>query len=82
MLRKAQANVAGLVQMNDLLAIGKASAEAALKKALAEVGTPNRDNSEMDRRINGLLTVVEQREHLFRENQRLLMERKDQMDAG
>ncbi len=35
-LRKARANVAGLVQMNDLLLTGKADAEEALKLAKYE----------------------------------------------
>lgn len=73
-LRKARANIAGLVRLSDDLTTGKAAAEAALKKALADVGALNRENSEMARRINGLLSVSEQRDHLFRENQRLLME--------
>lgn len=80
-LRKARANIAGLVRLSDDLATSKAAAEASLKEALAEVGALNRENSEMDRRINGLLSVAEQRDHLFRENQRLLMERKAQVDA-
>lgn len=75
-LAKARKNIAGLVQMNDALAAGKASAETALGKALADAGRLNRDNSEMGARISGLMSVVDQRDHLFRENQRLLIERK------
>ena len=74
-LRKARDNVRGLVQMNDELATGKAIAETELKKALADAGRLNQETSEMGRRINGLMAVVEQRDHLFRENQQLLMER-------
>ena len=51
-LRKARDNVRGLVQMNDELATGKAIAEAALKKALADAGRLNQETSEMGRRIN------------------------------
>ncbi len=76
MLHKARRNIAGLVQLSDDLATGKASAEDALKKALSEVARLNRENSEMDRKINGLLSVAEQRNHLIRENQRLLGELK------
>lgn len=76
LLHKARENIAGLVQLSDNLATGKAAAESSLKKVLSDVGALNRDNSEMDRRINGLLAVVEQRDHLFRENQRLLLELK------
>ena len=76
MLNKARRNVVGLVLLSDDLATGKASAEDALKKARSEVSRLNRENSEMDRKINSLLSVADQRDHLFRENQKLLMERK------
>ncbi|WP_460060176.1 hypothetical protein [Pseudomonas sp. H2_H09] len=75
-LRKARANVAGLVQMNDALITGKANAESALKLARSEISRLNLENSQMGRRINSLMTVCEQRDHLFRENQRLLLELK------
>ncbi|WP_425274532.1 hypothetical protein [Pseudomonas cyclaminis] len=74
MLRKARANIAGLVQLCDELTTGKASAESALKKALDNIGTLNLENSGMDRKISSLAAVADQRDHLFRENQRLLME--------
>ncbi len=74
MLHKARRNIAGLVQLSDDLATGKTSAEDALNKARSEVARLNRENSEMDRKINGLLTVAEQRDYLTRENQRLLGE--------
>ncbi|WP_332847528.1 hypothetical protein [Pseudomonas lactucae] len=76
MLSKARANVAGLVQMNDALITVKADAESALKKAASEISRLNLDNSQLDRRLNSLMVVAEQRDHLFRENQRLLMELK------
>ena len=76
LLRNARKNIAGLVQMNDALSTEKALAEESLKKARAEVGALNREASEMDRRINGLMAVAQQRDELFRENQRLLLERK------
>ncbi|MCJ7959167.1 MAG: hypothetical protein MUW57_22155 [Pseudomonas sp.] len=73
MLRKARANVAGLVQMNDLLATSKASAEAALAKALERMSTMSEKAPEnVSFRPIDLLT--EQRDHLLRENQRLLLE--------
>jgi hypothetical protein len=72
MLRKARANIAGLVQMNDLLATGKATADASLKKALSQVAELNLDNSQLNEKIRSLHLVAEQRDHLFRENQRLL----------
>ena len=76
LLCNARKNIAGLVQINDALSTEKALAEESLRKALAEVGALNRETSEMDRRINGLMTVAQQRDELFRENQRLLLERK------
>jgi len=74
MLRKARANVAGLVQMNDLLSTGKALAEAELTKARSEISRLNYDNSALDRRVNSLMMVSEQRDYLLRENQRLLVD--------
>lgn len=76
MLRRARANVAGLVQLSDDLATGKAAAETSLKKALSQVAALNLDNSQLNEKIRSLQLVAEQRDHLFRENQRLLMERK------
>lgn len=71
-LRKARANIAGLVQMNDLLLTGRADAEGALKLAkhdleeLKQLGSPPS--------ILSIKLVAEQRDHLLRENQRLLLE--------
>lgn len=78
MLHKARRNVAGLVQLSDDLATGKATAEAALKKAMDNIARLNVENSDMGRKIASLNVVADQRDHLFRENQRLLMERKAQ----
>ncbi len=74
MLRKARANVAGLVEMNDLLATGKTTAEAKLRYFEAELSRTNIQSSEMAKEIMGLKMIASQNEHLFRENQRLLME--------
>lgn len=73
-LNDARRNIAGLVHMGDLLSTGRAVAEAALQKAIADVGRLNLENSQLDRRISSLAEVAEQRDHLFRENQRLLLE--------
>ncbi|ANF84830.1 hypothetical protein A7J50_1399 [Pseudomonas antarctica] len=70
MLRKARANVAGLVQMNDLLATGKASAEAALRQALERASDMN-DESPDNVSFRPIDLVAGQRDHLLRENQRL-----------
>ena len=75
MLRKARANVAGLVQMNDLLATGKASAEVALREALERIPAKN-DETPDNVSFRPIDLITQQRDHLFRENQRLLMELK------
>ncbi|MCS4250598.1 hypothetical protein [Pseudomonas sp. BIGb0164] len=75
MLRKARANVAGLVQMNDLLAAGKTSAEAKLREALERSSSIRNEKSD-NLSFRTIDLVTEQRDHLFRENQRLLMELK------
>ena len=77
MLCKARRNVAGLVQLTDDLATGKATAEVALKKAMENIARLNVENSDMERKIASLAVVANQRDHLFRENQRLLMEKKN-----
>lgn len=76
MLRKARANIAGLVQMNDLLATGKASAEAALREAI-ERGSAVNNQAPDNVSFRPIDLVTGQRDHLLRENQRLLMELKN-----
>jgi len=75
MLRKARANIAGLVQMNDLLASGKASAEVALKQALERALTMG-DREPDNVSFRPIDLVTGQRDELLRENQRLLIELK------
>lgn len=75
-LHKARKNIAGLVQLSDELSTGKAKAEAALKKALADVARLHVTTSELGEKIRSLELVAEQRDYLSRENQRLLMESK------
>lgn len=75
LLSKARANVAGLVQMNDLLATGKASAETALREALERISAMGNDQTDK-RSFRSVDLVTDQRDHLFRENQRLLLELK------
>lgn len=69
LLRKARHNIAGLVQMNDVLATSKAHAEKALKAALVEIAELKEKLSEPA--ILGMKLVAEQRNYLLRENQRL-----------
>lgn len=80
-LNKARKNIAGLVQMNDLLATGKAAAEAALAKALERMpAISNEVPDNMSFRPIDLVTG--QRDHLLRENQRLLGELRDLKEAS
>ncbi|WP_455928817.1 hypothetical protein [Pseudomonas fluorescens] len=73
-LTEARRNIAGLVQMCDLLATGKALAEAEIKKALDNVARLNHETWDLDGKVRSLNSVVGQRDHLLRENQRLLLE--------
>lgn len=73
MLRKARANVAGLVQMNDLLATEKASAEMALQEALDRISAMSNEPSDRGS-FRPIDLITQQRDHLFIENQRLLSE--------
>lgn len=75
MLRKARANVAGLVQMNDLLATGKASAEAALREALERISAMNSEAPD-NVSFRPIDLITQQRDQLFTENQRLLLQLK------
>ncbi|MGY2157336.1 hypothetical protein [Pseudomonas tolaasii] len=74
LLRKARANIAGLVQMNDLLATGKAVAEAQLRSVSADLSRVHVQGSEMSKQIMSLKIIASQNEHLRVENQRLLLE--------
>ncbi|WLH49715.1 hypothetical protein [Pseudomonas tolaasii] len=74
LLKKARANIAGLVQMSDALATDKAAAEKALKKALDNIARLNLESSQQYGKIRSLELVRSQCDYLFRENQRLLLE--------
>jgi len=73
-LRKARQDIQGLIRMNDALSTGKALAETALKKELANIARLNLENSELGGKVRSLEMVASQRDYLFRENQRLLMD--------
>lgn len=75
-LNKARKNIAGLVQMNDLLATGKAAAEAALAKALERMPAISSEVPD-NMSFRPIDLVTGQRDHLLRENQRLLGELRD-----
>ncbi|MFL1493601.1 hypothetical protein [Pseudomonas antarctica] len=73
LLRKARKNISGLVQMNDLLPTGKASAEKELMSALERISVMN-DETPDNMSFRPIDLITEQRDHLHRENQRLLLE--------
>lgn len=75
-LTEARRNIAGLVQMCDLLATGKATAEAELKNAHNNIARLNHETWDLDGKVRSLESVAGQRDHLLRENQRLLGELK------
>ena len=72
-LAKARANVAGLVQMNDTLLIAKARTERSLKEAQDRLSGATQGQPEAGS-FRPIDLVTEQRDHLHRENQRLLLE--------
>ena len=72
MLRRARANIAGLVQMNDLLMTGKAEAEERLAAAEEKIRTLEQQYSFAS--VQSVKIITGQRDHLLRENQRLLLE--------
>ena len=72
MLRRARANIAGLVQMNDLLMAGKADAEERLAVAVEKISTLEQRYSFAS--VQSVKIITGQRDHLLRENQRLLVE--------
>ncbi|SDT97492.1 hypothetical protein [Pseudomonas yamanorum] len=72
-LAKARANIAGLVQMNDTLLIAKARAERSLKDARERLSGVHQEPPETGN-FRPIDLVAGQRDHLLRENQRLLLE--------
>jgi len=76
-LARARENVRGLVQMNDELSVSKAQLVAELKKCAANAVRLEAENTELSSQVRSLLLVSDQRDHLFRENQRLLKENRE-----
>ncbi len=74
LLRKARWNIAGLVQMNDVLITRLAEVKEVLKTAQVEVEQLKERCSEPA--ILSMKLVTEQRDYLLRENQRLMWELK------
>ena len=69
-LGRARENIQGLVQMNDELSACKNHMQAELNRL-------NSENSELSSTVRSLLLVSDQRDLLFRENQRLLKEKRE-----
>ena len=72
MLNRARANIAGLVQMNDLLMTGKAEADGKLAAALEKISMLDQQYSFAS--LQSVKIVTRQRDDLIRENQRLKVE--------
>ena len=72
MLRQARVNIAGLVQMNDLLMAGKTDAEERLSEALEKISMLDQQYSFAS--VQSAKIVTRQRDDLIRENQRLKVE--------
>ena len=69
-MRKARENIFGLVQMH-------ADVSSERDQLRGELNRLNEKNSELSSQVRSLLLVSDQRDHLFRENQRLLKEKRD-----
>ena len=69
-LRKAREDIFGLVQMH-------ADVSTERDRLRAELNRVAEENSELSGRVRSLLLISDQRDHLFRENQRLLKEKRD-----
>ena len=69
-LGRARENIQGLVQMNDELSARKNQLQDELNRL-------NEENTELSGKVRSLLLVSDQRNHLFRENQRLLKEKRE-----
>jgi uncharacterized membrane protein len=76
-LRQMRERIFTLVQMNDQLAAEKNKAAADLQKAADNVARLQDERSELLRKVNSMLLVSDQRDHLHQENQRLLMEKRE-----
>jgi hypothetical protein len=69
-MRKAREDIFGLVQMH-------ATVSKERDKLRAQLARLHAEKSELSGQVRSLLLVSDQREHLFRENQRLLKEKRE-----
>lgn len=76
-LRVAREKIFKLVQMNDELSTAKGKVDAELKNALTNIGQLNSECSDLKDQVRSLSMISDQRDHLFRENQKLLTEKRE-----
>lgn len=69
-MRKAREDIFGLVQMH-------ADVSRERDHLRVELNLLNEENSELSNQVRSLLLVSDQRDHLFRENQKLLKEKRE-----
>ena len=76
-LRQARENIFKLVEMHAEAVSERDALRSQLTGARAEISHLHDDNSELSGTVRSLLLVSDQRDHLFRENQKLLIERRE-----
>ena len=76
-LRQAREKIFKLVEMHAEAVGERDAARSQLAKTKAEASRLNVENSELSGTVRSLMLVSDQRDHLFRENQKLLMENRE-----
>jgi uncharacterized coiled-coil DUF342 family protein len=76
-LRQAREKIFNLVEIHTEVAGERDTLRAQLVAAKAEASRLHGENSELSTKVRSLLLVSDQNDHLFRENQRLLMEKRE-----
>ncbi|WP_223594509.1 hypothetical protein [Pseudomonas sp. A-R-19] len=80
-LRQAREKIFKLIEMHAEAVGERDTLRAQLAAAKAEVSRLHVENSELSGKVGSLLLVSDQRDHLFRENQKLLMEKRERPSA-
>ncbi|MCY1256112.1 hypothetical protein D9M68_51240 [compost metagenome] len=75
-LRQAREKIFKLVEIHAEASGERDALRSQLTGAKAEISHLRDDNSELSGTVRSLLLVSDQRDHLFRENQKLLMEKR------
>jgi septal ring factor EnvC (AmiA/AmiB activator) len=76
-LRQAREKIFKLVEMHAEAADERDALRSQLATTKAEVSRLRVENSELSGKVRSLMLVSDQRDHLFRENQKLLMEKRE-----